>query len=394
MPNPSEQLGNPRLLRVMNERLLLDRLRETGPASRVQLARLTGLSKPTVSAALAGLVDAGLAHAAGQLAGRPGPVTSLYDMNAGAAHVLGMDIGREWIRVAVADLRGQFLARRDGRNSARTAADLVRRARRLADEAVAAAGVERASITCAVVGSPGVFDPSSGRVEFAPNLPDWGRLGLVDQLRQTLDMRIALENDVNLAAVGEHVYGQGKGKDHFVLISIGTGVGMGIIINGRPYTGARGAAGEVSYIPALDGDSMTSEEARWHGATETVVAASGVARAAQASGLRIRTAKEVFTAAAAGDAKALAVVEAEGRRIGTLVVAVAAVLDPEVVVLGGGVGGNLDLLGEQISARIAELSPLRPPVVSSALGESGVLYGAIARAVDEAWRLIFEPRFG
>ena len=85
-------------------------------------------------------------------------------------------------------------------------------------------------------------------------------------------------------------------------------------------------------------------------------------------------------------------VEAEGRRIGGLIVTVASVLDPEAVVLSGGVGHNLDLLGEPISKRIAELGPLRPPVVASTLDESGVLYGAIARAVDEAWRLIFDFR--
>ena len=392
MANQREQLGNPRLLRVMNERLLLDRLRETGPTSRVELARLTGLSKPTVSAALAGLVDVGLAHVVGQLAGRPGPVASLYDMNAAAAHVLGIDIGREWIRVAVADLRGEFLARRDGGNPANTAADLVRRARRLADRAVAEAGVDRASITCAVIGSPGVLDPASGRVEFAPNLPGWSRPGLVDRLRDALGVPVRLENDVNLAAVGEHAYGLGKGKDHFVLISIGTGIGMGIIIDGRLYTGSRGAAGEVSYIPSLDADVTSREEVLSHGATEAAVAASGIARAAQAAGLNLGTAKEIFAAAVAADATALAVVEAEGRRIGGLIVAVASVLDPEAVVLSGGVGHNLDLLGEPISKRIAELGPLRPPVVASTLGESGVLYGAIARAVDEAWRLIFEFR--
>lgn len=391
MRNP-EPLGNPRLLRVMNERLLLDRLRETGPASRVELARITGLSKPTVSAALAGLVDAGLARHVGEVAGKPGPVTSLYDMNASAAHVLGIDIGREWIRVAVSDLRGEFLGRRDGRNSARTAAELVRRARTLAHKAADEAGVPWDAITCAVIGSPGVFDPASGRVEFAPNLPGWGEPGLLDRLRDTLALEVALENDVNLAAVGEHAYGQGKGKDHFVLVSIGTGVGMGVVINGRLYTGARGAAGEISYLPSAEVDPTADAEVLTHGPTETVVAASGIARAAQAAGLSAASAKEVFEAAAAGNATALAVVEAEGRRIGGLLVAIAAVLDPEVVVLSGGVGHNVELLGGAISARIAEVGPLRPTVIASSLGESGVLYGAIARGLDQAWSTLFDQR--
>lgn len=383
-------LGTSRLLRVMNERLLLQRLQELGPTSRVELARQTGLSKPTVSAALAGLADSGLVEVVGELAGKPGPVSSLYDLRPDAACVLGVDIGREWIRVAVAGSRGQFLARRDGRNSAKTAAELVRRARTLAREAAAEAQVPWESLTCAVIGSPGVFDPATGRVEFAPNLPEWGRPGLVDRLRKSLDVELTLENDVNLAAVGEHAYGQGRGKDNFVLVSIGTGVGMGIVINGRLYVGARGAAGEISYVPT--GLDQSDPEAREHGPTESEMAAPSIARAAKAAGLPMTTAKEIFAAAADGDAKAMAVVQAEGRRIGALLVAVAAVLDPEIVVLSGGVGRNVELLGEAIGKSIAELGPLRPRVVASDLGDSGVLYGAIARAIDHAWNLIFDRR--
>jgi predicted NBD/HSP70 family sugar kinase len=391
MSNPTGPLGNPRLLRVMNERLILGRLREAGPTSRVDLARVTGLSKPTVSAALTGLVDAGLADLVGEVSGRPGPVTSLYDMNASAAHVLGVDIGREWVRVAVADLRGEILARCDGRNSATTAAALVRRTRTLAHRAASEAGVDWESLTCAVLGSPGVFDPGAGRMEFAPNLPGWGEPGLIDRLRRAFDLNLLVENDVNLAAVGEYAYGHGRGKSHFVLVSIGTGVGMGVVIDGRLYTGAQGAAGEISYLPSADADA-TGSEALVRGPTETVVAAPGIVRAAQLAGLPFATAKEVFAAAADGDTRALALIEAEGRRIGGLVVAVAAVLDPEAVVLGGGVGRNVDLLEKPMNERIAELGPLRPKVIASALGEAGVLRGAIARGVDQAWNVIFDAR--
>lgn len=387
MRNRTEPLGNPRLLRVMNERLILGRLRESGPASRVDLARVTGLSKPTVSAALTGLIDAGLARLVGEVSGRPGPVTSLYDMNTGAAYVLGVDIGREWVRVAVADLRGEVLARCDGRNSAVTATALVRRIRTLAHRAASAAGVEEPTV--AVIGSPGVFDPGTGRMEFAPNLPEWSEPGLVDRLQRSLGVPLIVENDVNLAAVGEHAYGHGRGKDHFVLVSIGTGVGMGVVIDGRLYTGAQGAAGEISYLPD---PAASSSDALTRGSTEAMVAAPGIVRAAHNAGLPYATAKEVFAAASDGDAVALALIEAEGRRIGGLVVAVAAVLDPEIVVLSGGVGRNVDLLEKAMNERIAELGPLRPTVMASALGEAGVLRGAIARGVDRAWSVIFDAR--
>ncbi|NUS02709.1 MAG: ROK family transcriptional regulator [Nonomuraea sp.] len=381
-------MASPRLLRALNERRLLDQLHERGPSSRADLAKITGLSKPTVSAALAGLEEDGLVHLVGEVSGRPGPVSSLYDMNAAAAHVAGVDIGRDWIRVAIADLRGAFAGRTDGRNRARTSAELAQLVRELARLATAEAKIEWSSITCAVVGSPGVYDPVRGGLDFAPNLP--GPPDLADRLRSALGLDLVIENDINLAAVGEHAHGEGRGKANFALVSIGTGVGMGIVVNGELYVGARGAAGEISYIPATE--EPTGADAVVHGATETVTAAPGVVRAARAAGLELETAREVFAAAADGDERARSVVEAEGRRIGGLLVAVAAVLDPEVIVLSGGVGRNLDLLGDSIERRVAELGPLRPRVVASALGDSGVLLGAVAHAKSRAWDLIFDAR--
>lgn len=384
------ELGNPRLLRVLNERRLLDQLHEHGPASRADLAKITGLSKPTVSAALAGLEEDGLVHLVGEVSGRPGPVTSLYDMNAGSAHVAGIDIGRDWIRVAIADLRGAFVGRTDGRNTARSSAELATVVDQLARAAAREADLDWTSITCAVVGTPGVYDPAAGKLLFAPNLPD---PDIAERLRSALEVDLVIENDINLAAVGEHAYGEGQGKSNFALVSIGTGVGMGIVVNGELYVGARGAAGEVSYVPAAE-DPLDSGDLQAHGSTEAVAAAPGVVRAARSAGLDLATAKEVFSAATAGDPVARSVVEAEGRRIGALLVAVAAVLDPEVIVLSGGVGRNLDLLGDAIQSRIDELGPLRPTVVPSALGDSGVLLGAVAHARSRAWDLIFDSRRG
>jgi predicted NBD/HSP70 family sugar kinase len=381
-------VGNPQLLRTMNERLLLDHLLAGGPASRGDLARATGLSKPTVSAALAGLETAGLVHLVGSLGGRPGPTTAIYDLNTAAGHVAGVDIGRDWIRLAIADLRGTFIARRDVRNTARSAADLVRRVRQLADSVASEAGLAWPAISHAVIGSPGVLNRSTGRLDFAPNLPGWGRPGLLDKLHTALEVDFAIENDINLAAVGESAFGAGRGVANFVLLSVGTGVGMGIVINGGLYVGARGAAGEVAYIPAAE-SGVPETDARARGMTEAAASAGGIARAARGAGLSYASAKEVFAAASAGDVRALALVEAEGRRLGALVVAVAAILDPELVVLAGGVGRNLAMLGDALSRRIEELGPLRPTIVASTLADSGVLNGAVARALDVARDRLF-----
>jgi predicted NBD/HSP70 family sugar kinase len=375
----------------MNQRLLLDHLREHGPASRGELAKVTGLSKPTVSSALAGLETAGLVELVGSLSGRPGPTTAIYDMNARAGLVAGVDIGRDWIRLAIADLRGEFIGRGDVRNTARSSAELVRRVRALAHEVAGAAGVSWSALSYAVIGSPGVLDPTTGRLSLAPNLPGWGRAGLVDELHAALQVESSIENDINLAALGELAFGAGRGLRNFVLVSIGTGVGMGIVINGELYVGGRGAAGEVAFLPAAEGD-VPELDTRQRGMTEAAASAGGVARAARRAGLTARSAKEVFASAADGEPRAQEIVRTEGRRIGALVAAVTAILDPELVVLAGGVGHNLDMLGDAITRRIAELGPLRPRVVASELGDGGVLQGAVARALDTARDLVFERR--
>ncbi|WP_158607854.1 ROK family protein [Nocardia panacis] len=227
-------------------------------------------------------------------------------------------------------------------------------------------------------------------MDYAPNLPGWGRAGLVEHLRAALAVDTAIENDINLAAVGELTRGAGTGLRDFVLISIGTGVGMGIVINGELYVGAGGAAGEVSFLPAVDADTTPDAAAR--GMTETVAAAAGIAHTAGLAGLQTGSVEEIFAAAAAGAPTARAVVAAEGRRIGALITAVTAILDPELIVLGGGIGHNLEPLEAAIADRMVELGPLRPRIVASALGADGVLVGAVSRALDTARTRLFERR--
>src|SRR3954471_12761422 len=241
--------ATPALLRTLNQGALIQRLRSDGPSSRAQLARDTGMSKPTVSQALAELESAGLVRPVGPAAPSRGRTAMLYEPDPTAGYVVGIDIGRAWIRVAVADLAGQIIARSDTPNRARTAAAVVRAVAREARATVKQAGIGWKRVVHTVVGSPGVFDPSTGRLWHAPNLPDWSKPGLADELRDALTPSMAIENDANLAAVGERDFGRGRDTRNFVYVELGTGLGVGIVIDGEIYRGARGAAGEVAYVP-------------------------------------------------------------------------------------------------------------------------------------------------
>jgi predicted NBD/HSP70 family sugar kinase len=379
--------GTPALLRTLNQGALMQRLRDTGPHSRAQLARDTGLSKPTVSQALAELESAGLVRAVGPAAPSRGRTALLYEPDPTAGYVIGIDIGRAWIRVAVADLAGTIIARSDTPNRARTAGAVVRAVAREARAAVKRAGIGWKRVVHTVVGSPGVFDPSTGRLWHAPNLPDWSKPGLAAELRDALTPSTTIDNDANLAAVAERDFGRGRDARSFVYIELGTGLGMGIVIDGELHRGARGAAGEVGYIPWPG--APRSERGR----LEEVTSAAAVVEAARSAGMRGNiTAKDVFDAARAGDATALQAVNDESDRIALLLATVTAVVDPEFVVLGGGLGGSADLLVPRIEERLNEVTPLETRVEPSELGQDAIVLGAVATALETARDLVFSER--
>ncbi|HYW24578.1 MAG TPA: ROK family transcriptional regulator [Terriglobales bacterium] len=392
--------GTPRLLRALNERSLLGHLRRDGPASRAQLARASGLSKVTVSLTMANLERAGLVRVAGATSPGRGRLAVLYEPDPTAGHVVGVDIGRAWVRCALADLAGTIVGRRDVPNRARSADSLVDTVAGLAHSVVAEAGLDRDRVVHTLIGSPGVFNPTGGRLQFASNLPGWGRAGLIEDLRRALGPSLDLENDANLAAIGEGAFGAGAGVGSFVFLTVGTGVGMGVVVNGRLHRGARGAAGEIAYLP-LGGDGEpgaprpSAPAANRRGLLEEATAADAVVRTAAALGMaHPRSAQAVFQAARRGDPAARRAVDLEGERLALAVAAVAAILDPELVVLGGGIGRNLDLLQDALVRRLHQVTPLRPAVVVSRLGDDAVLRGAIATALDLARELVYERRAG
>jgi predicted NBD/HSP70 family sugar kinase len=383
----SPQVGTPAGMRALNQRAVLDRLRRGGPSTRPQIAKDTGLSKPTVGQALLDLERHGLVRPVGRTTAGPGRSAMVYEPNPAAAHVLGVDIGRQRIRAAVSDLAGSVIARVDERNRCRSAASLVRTVSELAARTVADAGLEMSDIVAKVIGSPGVPDPRGRAMHHAPNLPGWERKGILDDLEAVLGPGLVVENDANLAAVGEREYGAAQGIGVFVCITVGTGIGMGVVLDGKLFRGAHGAAGEVGYLPY--GESEEDPQVR--GQLEGAAAAHSVVALARERGLaQVRSARDVFVLAKAGDARALLVVQDEAERLAYLIAAVTAVVDPELVVLGGGVGSNAALLQEPMEVALRRTTPLIPRIVPGELGDGAVLSGAIAMGLESARELVFD----
>ena len=281
----SQRAARPQLIRAMNERLLLEQVRDDGPFSRAELARISGLSKPTVALALANLEHDGLVRVAGQRTGVRGPAAVLYEIRPEAGYVLGLDIGREFVRGALADLSGAVRAKASQKAHATTTQGRLAELAVLGDALTASAGLTRARVTQTVIGSPGVYDPQRGALSMAHNLPGWEKPIVLTELRRLFGRATVVENDVDAAALAERDHGHGRGVETFAFVSVGTGVGMGLVIDGKLHRGAHGAAGEISYLPLSDGDVDTAESRR-RGTFEVAASASAVVRAAKRAGMR------------------------------------------------------------------------------------------------------------
>jgi predicted NBD/HSP70 family sugar kinase len=385
-PLPNGQAARPPLIRAMNEQLLLEHIRLSGPYSRADLARVSGLSKPTVSLALANLERAALVREAGQRTGVPGRSALLYEVRPDAGFVLGLDIGHQFLRGALADLSGEIRIRSSRKASASSVSGRVAELVSLADDICAEAGVPRDRVTQTVIGSPGVYDPRRDSMALTGGMPGWNRPAALAGLREAFGPGLAVENDVDAEALAERAHGHGQDADSFAFVHVGSGIGMGLVIGGKLHRGAHGVAGEIAFLPLADDHEVDRGEARRRGVLEAVAAASAVVRQARRAGMRGPvSARRVFEAAARGDARASGVVAEEARLVACAICCVIAVADPQLIVLGGGIG-QAPGFAEAVTQSLRAVAPVLPEVKVSALGTDAVVDGCLAEGTGLAWR--------
>jgi len=375
--------AGPQLIRALNEELLLGHIRSAGNVSRAELARVTGLSKPTVALALTNLERAGLVRPSGVRTGTPGPNAVLYEIRPEAGYVLALDVGREYVRGAIGDVAGNVRVRHSLPTRAKTRRGRVAELVRLAERLCGRLGLTLADIVQTVLGSPGVYDPRRDALSLAAALEGWEHPQLLPDLRAAFGDSIVIENDVDAAALAERAHGHGRDVESFAFLSVGTGIGLGLVLDGRLRRGVHGAAGEIAYLP-LETATADQEDVRRRGGLEAAASAAGVVHAARQQGLEVRTARDVFLAAEAGDERARRVVADEARVIARAVCSVVAVVDPEVVVLGGGIGKAAGLV-DAVRDRLVGLAPVPVDLRVSALGAESVVDGCLASGLERAW---------
>ena len=338
-----------------------------------------------MSLALAAVERAGLVRIAGQRTGLPGRSARLYEVRPEAGYVLGLDIGHVYVRGALADLAGGVLASAAARSRASSVRGRVAELIALADGLCADAGIARADITQTVIGSPGVYDPRRNSMALTGGLPGWDRPAVLADLRAAFGQSLVVENDVDAAALAERDHGHGRDAGDFAFVSVGSGIGMGLVMGGRLHRGMHGVAGEIAYLPMTGGNGTDEDDARRRGPLEAAASAPAVVRAARRAGLRGPvSAQRVFEAAAAGDERAAAVVAAEAELVARLLCCVVTIVDPELIVLGGGVG-QAPGFAAAVTRELGRIAPVMPQVRVSALGSEAVVRGALAAGTELAW---------
>jgi predicted NBD/HSP70 family sugar kinase len=381
------------LLRELGEQSVLETIFRRGPITRPEIATATKLSKPTVSAAVSRLEQGGLVRAAGTRVGQRGRKPVSYVVSPRAGFVVGGDIGGSNVRVAAADLFGEpicDLKRPTAKHGSRAVGVQILE---MVSEVIEQASAVHGPPLALGISSPGVVDQASGRVtSLAYNVAPEGGFDPLEVIRDRFDLPVLVENNVNLAAVGEQWFGLARGVSTMVFIAIGAGIGMGIIINDQVVRGAHGAAGEIAYLP-LVGDPFDPRH-RLHGGLEDEIGAAGIV-----AGFNERRApddpelgsvQEVFDHAVSGSVAAQSVVEHVASRLGTAIATVSAILDPELVVLGGGIGAS-PLLLRPVRGAAAALVPMTARIETSRLGERAALQGAIAVALQAARTALLSP---
>jgi predicted NBD/HSP70 family sugar kinase len=379
-------MADPPVVRQLSVRNVAMTILHDGPISRVQLAKATGLSKQTISEVVRVLEGTGLVGPVGEVGNGTGRRAITYQVKPQAACVMGVDLGGTKIRAALADLSGAIIAEETIDTDRRGGRAVVRQIGSLHRELVHRAAIVPGRLRTIAIGSPGVVQRSTGAIELAPNLSGFDRFDVVGSLTRVMGRAPLIENDVNLGAIGERWQGRGVGCRDLVFIALGTGIGMGILIDGRLIRGARGAAGEIAYLPF--GADPFMRQSREVGALERSVGTYGILHAYRsAGGDGARTVRAIFDRLP-DDPAAAAAIDVTARTLALAIASVATLFDPEQVVLGGSIGIRQELL-ERVRRLLAECLPRQVPVEPAALGDRATLVGAIAAALNQLHNELF-----
>lgn len=373
-------------MRDINRSAILEIIRRESPISRSAIAERLDVSLPTVMRIVEELVKEGFVRQNGSSEWSGGRRRPLLEFNSEGYVVLGVDMGGTKMYGAISDLGGHILDEVNIGHHGTTGEDSFIQLTTLIDQLLASPKVEGRRVLGIGVGAPGVTMHRQGIVTWAYTL-HWDQFPLKARLASIYDLPITVDNDVNLAALGELWFGEGQDTQDMILIAIGTGIGAGIIINGALYRGAKEASGEIGNM--IPGHEFLGKNYLDFGALESVASGTGIAgRARQLlssrrdpAELENLTAEDVFEAARLKQEWAWTIINETVDYLTIAICNLVASFDPELIVLGGGVSRSADLLIEPIMQQITGLIPNPPKLVVSSLGLRATVMGAITNVL-------------
>ncbi|MBS1183169.1 MAG: glcK [Proteobacteria bacterium] len=378
------------VLRQISVRAVMDVLLNSGATSRATLAKLTGLSKQTMSEVIRVLESGGFVRVKGVTSGTVGRAAVIYEVDPSAGYVVGAELGVTSLRLSLANVVGDIIASAEAPSDELSGTALVSALGRLAAELVASAGIDRQKMLVAAVAMPGVVEPVGGRLSLSPNLEGLGDVDVRTLLAAELGCEVVIENDINAAVIGESWSGCAVGVEEVAFVSLGTGIGLGALTGGRLIRGASGAAGEIGFLP-IGGDPAAAGSLE-RGTLESVLGGRGIReRYRTLGGAAALSPAGIFAAAQAGnDVVAVTVAREAARTAALAMVAVNALLEPRKIVVGG-IVGCLPGVVERIRTELPLVSRRLIAVEVSALGARAALTGAVAIALNQAHNLLFSP---
>jgi N-acetylglucosamine repressor len=383
------QTGDLALMRELNERIVLNLIRQSGPISRAELARRSRLSRSTVSSIIARLLAANVVREVGAGDSQGGRRPIMIEFNYQSGFVVGVELGATALLGLLTDLAANVRYRAQVRFKITDGPDVcIPQVSKLVDKMLTIAGIAPSTILGIGVGVPGPLASAAGQLVAPPIMPGWHATPLRELLEQRLGLRVFVENDANLGALAEHRWGAASGWRNVAYIYLGsTGIGSGLLLDGRLYRGEIGSAGEIGHLvldergPACHCGSL--------GCLEAIAGMPALLERARQAGLRTGGAAGLIALAQQGNGRAAAIVREAGEHLGVAVASLVNMVNPGCVVIGGELAsaGNLLLDPLRATLRRRSLAIAADHVVlqPGRLGADVVALGAVALVIQHAF---------
>jgi len=367
-------------IRSINAGLVLRTIEKSDSISRADVGKIVGLTPPTISTIVKDLIERDIVQEIGKGASSGGKKPIMLKINSKAAYMIAVDLGGEnGIRVALMDLSYHIIKEKCGPKIESLNGKKFKNALSvILTDFIREIDIPSEKILSICIGVPGIVDFKSKKIIAAPCL-NW-EISLEDLDLREIGISITIENDVNLMALGEKTKGIAQKIKNFVFVGERTGIGAGIIINRKLYKGANNAAGEVGYL--LIDPKYAPKSTRDHGCLEKLASYKVIVeKAREKMGKNIRV-MDVYKTAAEGDSVALGIVKEALKFLAYGIGNISCVLDPELVIIGGGISILPPRFLEEIKINIKGIIPFVPKIEFSKLGEDGVLIGAAVKVLE------------